>query len=191
MDQADALIREAYGEEVASGNMDSVIMGDIQQFVPGNMLKGKIVGKAGDDAVIDVGSMSLQLLTGVVLAWLGVTRTLLAIPAILGAAVAAFAFAPHFLTMAVAKVASKSFDYSLFRAAKEILYIPLSYPEKTQGKAVIDMLTYRVAKAGASILLLVVAGGWVIYVTLGLIGCWFAVIRRIAPEYQGRLSDAG
>jgi len=53
------------------------------------------------------------------------------------------------------------------------------------------MLTYRVAKAGASILLLVVAGGWVIYVTLGLVGCWFAVIRRIAPEYQGRVSDAG
>lgn len=62
LDQADALIREAFGEEVARGNMDSVIIGDIQQFIPGNMLKGKIVGKAGDDAVIDVGLKSEGLI---------------------------------------------------------------------------------------------------------------------------------
>jgi small subunit ribosomal protein S1 len=42
--------------------MESVISGDIQQFVPGNMLKGKIVGKAGDDAVIDVGLKSEGLI---------------------------------------------------------------------------------------------------------------------------------
>ena len=62
LDQADALIRDAFGEEVASGNMDSLIIGDIQQFIPGNMLKGKIVGKAGDDAVIDVGLKSEGLI---------------------------------------------------------------------------------------------------------------------------------
>ena len=62
VDQADALIRAAYGDEVASGNMDSVIIGEIQQFIPGNMLKGKIVGKAGDDAVIDVGLKSEGLI---------------------------------------------------------------------------------------------------------------------------------
>jgi small subunit ribosomal protein S1 len=62
LDQADALIRDALGENVASGNMDSIIVSDIQQFVPGNMLKGKIVGKAGDDAVIDVGLKSEGLI---------------------------------------------------------------------------------------------------------------------------------
>ena len=45
------------------------------------------------------------------------------------------------------KVASKAFDYSLFRAAKEILYIPLSHPERTQGKTFVDMMAYRMAKA--------------------------------------------
>ena len=49
-------------------------------------------------------------------------------------------------------MASKAFDYSLFRSAKEMLYIPLSYEEKTRGKALIDMLAYRVAKGGASLL---------------------------------------
>jgi small subunit ribosomal protein S1 len=62
LDQADAMIRAALGEEVLSGNMDSVIVGDLQQFVPGNMLRGKIVGKAGDDAVIDVGLKSEGLI---------------------------------------------------------------------------------------------------------------------------------
>jgi len=62
LDQVDALILAALGEEVAGGNMDSVIIADLQQFVPGNMLKGRIVGKAGDDAVIDVGLKSEGLI---------------------------------------------------------------------------------------------------------------------------------
>jgi len=51
-------------------------------------------------------------------------------------------------------VASKAFDYSLFRAAKEILYIPLSHAEKTQGKAFVDMMSYRMAKGATSLMLL-------------------------------------
>ena len=61
-DDVDALILSALGEDVAAGNMDTLISGDIQQLIPGNMLKGKIVGKAGDDAVIDVGLKSEGLI---------------------------------------------------------------------------------------------------------------------------------
>ncbi len=61
-DEVDALILSALGEDVASGNMDALISDEIQQLIPGNMLKGKIVGKAGDDAVIDVGLKSEGLI---------------------------------------------------------------------------------------------------------------------------------
>jgi small subunit ribosomal protein S1 len=61
-DEVDAMITASLGEEVARGNMDTLISSEIQQFVPGNMLKGKIVGKAGDDAVIDVGLKSEGLI---------------------------------------------------------------------------------------------------------------------------------
>ena len=61
-DEVDALISQALGEEVAAGNMDALISDDIQQLISGNMLKGKIVGKAGDDAVIDVGLKSEGLI---------------------------------------------------------------------------------------------------------------------------------
>jgi len=61
-DQADALIRASLGEDVAEGNMEALISEDIQNYIPGNILKGKVVGKAGDDAVIDVGLKSEGLI---------------------------------------------------------------------------------------------------------------------------------
>ena len=60
--ESDAMIRASLGEEVADGNMDSLIQADIQQFSPGSILKGRFVGKAGDDAVIDVGLKSEGLI---------------------------------------------------------------------------------------------------------------------------------
>ncbi len=135
-------------------------------------------------ATIDAGSMILQLATGPILRVLGVRATLLAIPVLLGAAVSVFALSPRALTISIAKVGSKVFDYSLFRAAKEILYLPLSYVEKTEGKAVVDVLTYRVSKAGASLLLLALAAVAVTPTALGLLVVWlgltYALTRRAA-----------
>ncbi len=56
--EVDALVKDAYGETVASGDMESLLRGDIQNFQPGTILQGKVVGKAGDDVVIEVGLKS-------------------------------------------------------------------------------------------------------------------------------------
>ncbi len=111
-----------------------------------------VIGKVY--AAIDFVSISLQLATGPIIRILGLPLVLLAIPGLLGCAVAGFAIVPKFIAIASGKVASKAFDYSLFRAAKEILYIPLSHPERTQGKAFVDMMAYRMAKGATSLLLL-------------------------------------
>lgn len=108
-------------------------------------------------ALINVGSIILEMLTGPILRFVGVPLALLSIPLMLGSAIGALLVWPKFLMVVVAKVTSKSTTYSIFKAAKEILYIPLSYEEKTQGKAVVDMLTYRLAKGVASVMLLVLA----------------------------------
>ena len=105
-------------------------------------------------AAIDLVSISLQLATGPIIRLLGLPWVLLAIPGLLGCAVAGFAIVPKFIAIASGKVASKAFDYSLFRAAKEILYIPLSHAERTQGKAFVDMMAYRMAKGATSLMLL-------------------------------------
>ncbi len=57
-DDADSLIRSQLGEQVADGDMASVLSGDIQQYSRGKILNGTIVGKAGDDAIVDVGLKS-------------------------------------------------------------------------------------------------------------------------------------
>lgn len=105
-------------------------------------------------ALMNVITIALNALTGPLLRFTGVPFTLLSIPFLLGTGLLAFALSPRFITVVIVKVASKCFDYSIFRASKEILYIPLSYEERTRGKSIVDMITYRVAKAGASLFIL-------------------------------------
>ncbi len=139
-------------------------------------------------AAISFGSMALQVLTGPILTLLGIRLTLLGIPFIIGGTVAAFAVAPRFVTMAAAKIAGKCFDYSLFRAAKEILYIPLTYDQKTQGKAFIDMMTYRVAKGGVSVVLFALAQldilGVLTWLTLALVAAWLFITYMLTGAYE-------
>ncbi len=140
---------------------------------------------------IDIASLSLQLLSGVVISLMGVRKTLIAVPTMLGAAVLSFVLSPRFAMVAAAKVASKAFDYSLFRTAKEMLYLPLSYDDKTRGKALVDMLTYRVAKGAASLVILGLsamgAGLGVAMATLGVIATWLVLTLQVARRYQAQL----
>jgi len=114
---------------------------------------------------------------------MGVPLVLLSIPALLGVAVAGYALVPRYAAIAAAKVASKAFDYSLFRAAKEILYIPLGRAERTQGKAFVDMMSYRMAKGATSLMLLgLVALGQpqaALWLTLACIGVWVWITIRL------------
>jgi small subunit ribosomal protein S1 len=60
IDESDvvAQIRGAYGDGVADGDMDSLLKEDIKSYKQGAILQGKVVGKAGDDVVIEVGLKS-------------------------------------------------------------------------------------------------------------------------------------
>jgi ATP:ADP antiporter, AAA family len=140
------------------------------------------------NSAINLIALFLQLGSGPLLTALGVPRVLMGIPVLLMLALGAFAAAPRLATVAVAKVTSKALDYSLFRAAKEILYIPLSHAEKTRGKAIIDIMVYRMAKAGAALLILglgVAKLGWVVTgATFGVVGGWIALTWLIVRRYK-------
>jgi AAA family ATP:ADP antiporter len=45
----------------------------------------------------------------------------------------------------------KTMDYSLFRAAKEVLYIPFPFDVRYRAKELIDAWGYRFGKGGASL----------------------------------------
>ncbi|MEM9194252.1 MAG: Npt1/Npt2 family nucleotide transporter, partial [Myxococcota bacterium] len=143
-------------------------------------------------ASISVIAIVLQVVSGLLLRFLGVPAVLLLVPVLLGAAIAAAATIPRFSILASLKVGSKAFDYSLFKAAKEILYIPLTYAEKTAGKAAVDMFAYRFAKGGAALVVAALVAAdfangipWLSLLTVGL---WIAVTWRIVVGYRRKVS---
>ncbi|MFG0284728.1 MAG: 30S ribosomal protein S1 [Phycisphaerales bacterium JB039] len=60
--EADALVRDALGAEVAAGDMESLLGEQIEDFQPGKLIRGKIIGFAGDDVVVEVGLKSEGLI---------------------------------------------------------------------------------------------------------------------------------
>ncbi|MBI3039978.1 hypothetical protein HYY75_13170 [bacterium] len=58
---------------------------------------------------------------------------------------------PSLFSAGFAFLTFKAIDYSLFRAAKEILYIPLSFDVRYRAKEIIDVFGYRFGKGGTSL----------------------------------------
>lgn len=139
-------------------------------------------------AAVNVIGISIQLCTGPILKLFGIGNALKSVPFILSMVILAFVAAPHFALMIAVKISSKALDYSLLRGVKEILYIPLSRAEKTQGKGIIDIFIYRVARGFSSILLLSLISlqltSWVMEFSLILVFVWLMLAFIIARRYQ-------
>ena len=76
-----------------------------------------------------------------------------AVPLLYGAAALGGVFFPLLPVLGAAFFLSKTVDYSVFRAAKEVLYIPLPFNARYRAKLTIDALIYRSTKGAASALL--------------------------------------
>jgi AAA family ATP:ADP antiporter len=95
-------------------------------------------------------------------------------------------FRPSLTSGALAYSVFKVLDYSVFRAAKEMFYIPLSFDARYRAKSVIDAFGYRFAKGGAS-MLLGVAGKFfdklpgALYPALALVASavWLPLVLRL------------
>jgi small subunit ribosomal protein S1 len=60
--EAEALLSAAFGTEVAGGDMESLLGVQMAELAPGKVIKGKVIGFAGDDVVIEVGLKSEGLI---------------------------------------------------------------------------------------------------------------------------------
>ena len=60
--EAEALIRDALGAQVAEGDMDPLLVESMQDLSSDNILTGRIIGMAGDSVVVDVGLKSEGLI---------------------------------------------------------------------------------------------------------------------------------
>jgi len=55
---AEQMVADALGLQVADGDMEGLLEGQIGDFKSGSILKGKIIGKVGDDFLVEVGLKS-------------------------------------------------------------------------------------------------------------------------------------
>jgi len=102
---------------------------------------------------VNAGSMLMQLVTPIVLKLLSVRLLHMLIPLTHMAAVGALLLFPSLATAGIAFAWFKILDYSLFRACKEVLYVPLDFDARYRAKMVIDMVVYRTTKGSAALLL--------------------------------------
>lgn len=98
---------------------------------------------------------------------------------------------PSLRTAARAFLTFKALDYSLFRAAKELFYIPLSYDERYRAKQIIDSFLYRSAKGGSAgvielIRLIVITIPVTAFsITAMVASCiWSGLVLNLTSQYQ-------
>lgn len=115
------------------------------------------------------------------------------IPSIHIAAFSYFLFSPSLARAQLAYLLFKSIDYSLFRAAKELLYVPLSFDVRYRGKEIIDVLGYRFSKGAASLSIWACQTAGVILPNPALAGLcifgallWLALVIPLARTREAR-----
>lgn len=93
-------------------------------------------------------------LTPLILNYMGVLAGLLVQPLALAASTVGFMAHPTLIPAAIMKISDRGLSYSINRAAKELLYIPVEPLLMYQAKAWIDMFGYRLFKALGSVLII-------------------------------------
>ncbi len=149
-------------------------------------------------SVLGLVSIAVNLvLTPLVHRQLGVIAGLLAQPLILGFCSLLFMMQPTLWISAATKIADRGLSYSINRASKEILYIPVDPVHTYQAKAWIDMLGYRLFKVVGAALILVFTQ-WLPFgadvaqlswLTVAICLGWFGVIALLAREYTAYVAQ--
>lgn len=144
-------------------------------------------------SVLSAISIGINLLiTPLILRYLGVLAGLMVQPIALATSAYGFVIDPSLYPAATMKISDRGLSYSINRASKELLYIPIDPITIYESKAWIDMFGYRIFKvSGATLILLLtqwtsMASGqselsWAI-----ISGCilWAIVLYYLHREYQ-------
>ena len=103
---------------------------------------------------------------------------------------------PNVMTVGTAFFLFKAFDYSIFRAAKEILYVPLGFDERYRAKEVIDVFGYRTGKGGSSVVIVLLQKAGVMmsnyYLAIGFAVTllWLALVFPLTQSRESVESSA-
>lgn len=103
---------------------------------------------------LNIAAAVMQFVLTPLLLWLVPKRAIhIAIPLVHVLTCAYLFNSPTLFAAGAAYMTFKVLDYSIFRAAKELLYIPLSFDARYRAKELIDVFGYRFGKGGMSLLI--------------------------------------
>lgn len=178
--------------QVVTGLIDYKFNGMLQENFQNTDLRTEMLGRI--HATVNMIGITIQLAMGPILRMVGIGATFKSIPFLLSSVILAFIVVPQFALLLVVKISNKALDYSLYRGVKEMLYIPLSRAEKTQGKGIIDIFMYRLARGLSSLFLMsMIALGLASYVmefSLVLTVLWLVLASIIIKRYQSLTTEA-
>ncbi|MGQ0656874.1 MAG: Npt1/Npt2 family nucleotide transporter [Chromatiales bacterium] len=131
-------------------------------------------------------------ITPLVHRYLGVMAGLVAQPLMVSLFSIAYMMQPTLMVAGALKIGDRGLSYSINRASKELLYIPIDPVRTYQAKAWIDMFGYRLFKVIGSVLILALTQWFPLgisvvhlsYLTLAICAAWLAVLMLLTPEYR-------
>jgi AAA family ATP:ADP antiporter len=132
------------------------------------------------------------LITPLIHRFFGVIAGLLVQPGMIILCMFGFIVQPGLMLIAAAKISDRGLSYSINRASKELLYVPIDSLLIYQAKAWIDMFGYRLFKIFGSILILIFTRwlptplsipqlSWLVLI---ICAGWLLVLRYLSREYK-------
>ena len=176
--------------QVVSTVLDLRFNGLVEESIPDKDDRTAFYGKfygpwLGTSALV------LQFIVAPILLWFLPLRLIhLCIPLIHFIACGVLTIRPSLRTGAMAFLLFKALDYSIFRAGKEIFYIPLSYDARYRAKQMIDSFGYRGAKSGSGFLIALIGlaraiPGIAFSITaMVMAALWSGIVSNVTTRYQ-------
>jgi ATP/ADP translocase len=154
-------------------------------------LQGKFWGTLNTSVVV------LQfLLVPLLMSFVSLRLIHILMPLIHLSAITVALISPSVLTVGVAFFLFKAFDYSLFRASKEVLYVPLGFDERYRAKEIIDVFGYRTGKGASSVGIVIMQKAGIVmgslYLPIALIAtaAWLALIFPLTRAAKATRTDS-
>jgi len=129
------------------------------------------------------------VVTPFLLTWVALRWVHLMMPALHCCTIAWAVIEPTLFSVGLAFFLFKVFDYSVFRGAKELVYLPLGFDARYRAKEFIDVFGYRTSKGGSSLVVTVLQNlgvlmsSYYLFIALALAGLWsFFVFPLTRPE---------
>lgn len=138
---------------------------------------------------VNIGAIAINLLLSpILLSRFPLLLVLIAMPLVHLGTVTWQLLSPSLAAATAAFLCFKTFDYSLFNASKELVYIPLPFEARYRAKMVVDAMIYRGTKGVTSaILSFWVAAGQALSVVImpavvaAFLVIWLKSARRLVP----------